>query len=264
MASSGSSDRESRAPSARTLDGLSVGVGAEGGAEARPRTRTRIQPPIEATDVARFVEAVRTGGETAALQVVQVLHDRGITAERLFLEVLTPAARQFNKLWTADLCDFLDVTVAIGRMQRVLRAMSRNFHDEDPGALPAGAALLTALPGSQHTLGLFMVAEFFVRAGWQVSMGWPVSHFDLHTAVRADCFDVVAFSVSCDEELPRLAAEIKSVRRHSRNPRVQVLVGGRTFADAPALVARVGADAGTADAQQAAELAAQLVRRVQS
>lgn len=259
MANSGGSDRESRAPSARTLAESSVGAGAP-----RVLTRTasdaRIVPPVEDADVARHVDAVRFGGESASMQLVAELLERGVTAEQIFLDLLAPGARRFGELWCDDSCDFLDVTVALGRIQRVLRSLSRNFLDEETGAVPAGTVLLTALPGFQHTLGLFMVAEFFVRDGWQVSMGWPVSHFDLHTAVRADWLDVVAFSVSCDDELPRLTAEIKNVRRHSRNPRVQILVGGRIFEDAPALVARIGADAGTADARQAAILAAQLLR----
>lgn len=258
MASSGSSDRESRAPSARALGGMTVGTGAPR-AGIWAGTDARIVPPVEAADLARFVDAVRFGGEAAALTVANELLDRGLTAEQIFLDVLSPAAKQFDQLWCDDIVDFLDVTVALGRIQRVLRSLSRHFLDDEVVVAPAGAVLLTALPGFQHTLGLFMVAEFFVRAGWQVSMGWPVSHFDLHTAVRADWLDIIAFSVSCDDEVPRLTAEIKSVRRHSRNPRVKILVGGRIFEDAPHLAAKLGADAGTADARQAAILAAQLL-----
>ena len=32
--------------------------------------------------------------------------------------------------------------------------------------------LLTAVPGEQHSFGLYMVAEFFRRAGWDVVDGW--------------------------------------------------------------------------------------------
>jgi len=263
MANSGETDRDSRSAAAPSLGGTLVGVGSAR-PDQRPPHEARIVALVDAEDVERFLEAVRFGGEPASLRVATELMERGVTAEQIFLDLLGPAARRFDEMWCDEIVDFLDVTVGLGRIQRVMRAMSGHFLDEDAGAASAGTVLLTALPGYQHSLGLFMVAEFFVRAGWQLSMGWPVSHFDLQTAVRADWLDVVAFSVSCDDELPRLTAEIKNVRRHSRNPRVQILVGGRIFLNAPELVAQIGADAGTADAREAATLAAQLLRAVSS
>ncbi len=258
MSTPGSSDLESRAPAARTLGGSTAHAGAMRGA-GRPAPDAHPMPTVTHSDLDVFLHAIRTGGESAAMEVAQTLLDRGVPAERLFLDLLAPAAVRFDELWNNDECDFLDVTVGLGRIQRVLRSMSRIFLDEAPPLEQNGAILLTNLPGHQHTLGLFMVAEFFVRAGWQVSMGWPVSHFDLQTAVRADWFDVLGFSVSTHEELPRLASEIKSARRHSRNPRVKVLVGGRIFVEHPALVARVGADAGTADAKEGPQVATRLL-----
>jgi len=255
MSSPGSSDLESRAPASRVLSGGTARV-----APMRGSRSPDVAPSgVRADELDQFMQAIRNGGESAALESAQQLLMRGVAAERIFLDLLAPAAIRFDQLWNSDECDFLDVTVGMGRIQRVMRSLSRIFLDEAPPQDRTGTLLLTNLPGHQHTLGLFMVAEFFVRAGWQVSMGWPVSHFDLQTAVRADWFDVIGFSVSTHDELPRLATEIKQARRHSRNPRVQVLVGGRIFVEQPALVAKVGADAGTADAREGPHVAARLL-----
>ena len=121
--------------------------------------------------------------------------------------------------------------------------------------------MLTSLPGHQHTFALFMVAEFFVRAGWSVSIGAPVSNYDLNTALRADWFDVVAFSVSLSDEVGRLTAEIRTARRSSKNPNVKILVGGRPFVENPGLAQRIGADGvATGDAREGPILARRMLQ----
>jgi methanogenic corrinoid protein MtbC1 len=76
----------------------------------------------------------------------------------------------------------------------------------------------------------------------------------LTAAVRGNWFTLVGFSLSCDAGLERMAAQIVSVRRASRNPAVVILAGGRVFNDRPELVTRVGADWTARDARDAVDL----------
>ena len=73
---------------------------------------------------------------------------------------------------TEDLCNFTDVTVGLGRLQRVLRELSPAFGRavEHPIEGRTRSACCPC-PGEQHTFGLVMVGEFFRRAGWDVSGG---------------------------------------------------------------------------------------------
>jgi methanogenic corrinoid protein MtbC1 len=257
MSTSGPSDGSARAPAARMM-----GEGIDSGTSRRAirLPAAFLGGDIDANRLEQFVAAIRGPQEAECLKFVQRMLADGTSAETIYLDLLAPAARRMGELWDQDTCDFLDVSMAVGRLQRVLRSLSHAFLDEGTSPDHAGSIILTCLPGHNHTFGLFLVAEFFVRAGWAVSIGAPVSNYDLHTALRADWFDVVAFSVSLREDVGRVASEIRTVRRNSRNPRVKVIVGGRLVADHPELVAQLGADGATTDAREGPVLAHRLSR----
>lgn len=210
--------------------------------------------------VAEFVGLIRGSDDGAGRRYVDELLDDGVTSESVYLDLLAPAARLLGQMWEEDTCDFVEVSLALGRLQRTLRALSHLFlAGAGPGAGErAGCALLTCVPGEQHTLGLLMVAEFFVRDGWDVELGHPVDVGDLSALVRGQWFDVVGFSVACDSSLGALKRDVSAVRRSSMNREVRVMVGGRVFDQQPVLVRRVGADATAASAADAPRVAASL------
>ncbi|MDX2194538.1 MAG: cobalamin B12-binding domain-containing protein [Gemmatimonadales bacterium] len=214
---------------------------------------------VAEAEVDEFVRRLRGAGDSAAESYVRELMDGGLSAEVVYLDLLAPAARRLGTLWDQDACDFIEVTVAMGRIQRILRAMSRLLlADGDAAAPRRGAALLTCLPGEQHTLGLFMVAEFFVKDGWAVNVGAPLGQQDLRRLLADQWFDVLGFSIGCDSHLTNVGKEIRACRKASRNRNLRVLVGGRIFSEHPELVDRVGADGSAADARQAPRVAALL------
>ena len=203
------------------------------------------------SEIEEFVRLVRgSDDQRIDAYVVEVL-EQGRTPEDIYLQLLAPTARQLGELWTADACDFLEVTVAVGRLQRVLRSLSHLFTLRAAAAEPTGRALLACVSGEQHTLGLFMVAEFFVKDGWTVEVGAPLDTADVASRLREEWFDVVGFSVGCESHLPRLRREVRNIRRASRNPRIVTMVGGRVFADRPDLAQRIGVDACARDAEEA-------------
>ena len=203
-------------------------------------------------DVVALVALVLTGDAATALRFVEALRARGVPLDRLYLELLAPTARRLGQLWLEDLCSFADVTLALGRLQQVLRELS-------PAFVPAGGlhdhrrrAVLVPMPGEQHTFGLVMVAEFFLRAGWDVWSEPQPSGDALAGLVGDHWFAVLGLSVSCDAGVEHLPGIIRSVRRASRNPAIGVMVGGRIFTENPELAGQVGADATALDGRQAA------------
>ena len=218
--------------------------------------------PAAVPDTERVVELVRrlTAADDAGLDgYLDGVLEGGVSCEAVYLDLLAPAARRLGDMWEDDRCDFVQVTLAVGRMQRVLRSLSHLFLAGASREAPAGRVFLTSLPGEQHTLGLVMVAEFFVRAGWWTDLGHPVSEAELLQSVRAEWYDVVGVSMACDSSLPRLKRELQAIRRTSRNPAVRVMVGGRAFDADPGLVGRVGADATARDAREAPATASALL-----
>ncbi|MEP6781670.1 MAG: cobalamin B12-binding domain-containing protein [Gemmatimonadaceae bacterium] len=206
-----------------------------------------------------FVRAVLADDESVVKAHVDVLLSRGISVQSIYLDLLAPAARALGDMWQEDVCDFLGVTTGVGRLQLVLRDLSQMFVRDRPDEELAGRILLACLPGEQHSLGLFMVAEFFVRDGWEVHVGPPLSDEQLLADVRSEWYDIVGFSVSCDSRLDHLKREIRRVRQASRNRDVLIFAGGRAFNEHPGLLERVGADASAANAELAPERARQML-----
>jgi methanogenic corrinoid protein MtbC1 len=192
--------------------------------------------------------------------LVQGLLKAGVPVERIYLHLFAPAARQLGAMWDDDACDFLQVTDALGRVQRVLHLLEPCWLQPTVGEHQTGRALLACPPGEQHTLGLFVVADFFARDGWDVRVGPPLDRMGLVDAVSSQHVDVVGFSVGCATRLPRLAHDISHVRRASKNPELVILVGGPPFVTDEGLVARVGADGTAPTADEAPRVARSLVQ----
>jgi methanogenic corrinoid protein MtbC1 len=203
---------------------------------------------IAAPDVSDFVTAVLGPDDAAATAFVATLLADQVRIEAIYLDLLAPAARDLGQRWEEDECSFVDVTVAMGRLHRVLRDLSDAFRNDGAQPAQAGQVLLTCLPGEQHTLGLIMVAEFLIRDGFRVHVGSPWVDADLLDLLRDEWFDVVGVSAGCEHRLTTLSHEIPRLRAASRNPDVRVLVGGQVFAHDPTLAQRIGADGWATDA----------------
>lgn len=135
--------------------------------------REDVRPAVGPTEVAEFTRLVLQHEARVARAYVRGLQGQGTDLETLLLELLAPAARTLGDLWSADLTDFTQVTVAMGRLQEIL-------HDLCPGltaelqphrGAPSQRAVLAPAPGEQHTLGVALVAEFMRRSGWEVLGG---------------------------------------------------------------------------------------------
>lgn len=202
-------------------------------------------------EVAEFCALVLNRDLRDAAAFVEDLLERGLSLSSIYLDLLAPTARRMGELWEADLCDFTEVTVGLGRLHQLLHELSPIFRAEGRNWGNGRRALLVPVPGEQHTLGLFMVAEFFRRDGWEVWGEPAASRSALADMVRAEWFDLVGLSAGTDCQLDLVASAILAVRRASRNRSIGVLVGGPVFIAHPEYVVQVGADAMATDAHEA-------------
>jgi MerR family transcriptional regulator, light-induced transcriptional regulator len=209
-------------------------------------------PPVEDA-VATLAALALKEPVDVGVGYIEMLQMRGLGPEDLFLDVIAPAARQLGDMWVDDVVDFTDVTVGLTRLQQMLFEISPAFQSEAEHRVAARNALFLPTPGEQHALGLFMVQEFFRRAGWQVDGEYPRTNDELRAAVSVARYDIVGFSVSCEQFVEPLAAAIRIVRKYSRNRSVGIVVGGRLINDQPELVARVGADMTACDGKDAVQ-----------
>lgn len=230
--------------------------------------RTGLFPPTVAAaagrildddEVEEFVRVIRGLTEAGLDGYISGLLEDGAKPEAIYLDLMAPAARRLGELWEEDACSFMEVSLSLGRMQRVLRRLEGQFLSmagEEGG--DGRRILLTGLSGEQHTLGLILVAEFFIRDGWSVEVGTPFGSGDPLSRLAEEWYDVVGFSLACDDHLDRLTRDIQRAREVSRNKDLRVLVGGPPFVDAPELALKVGADGSATDARMAPRVAGEL------
>jgi MerR family transcriptional regulator, light-induced transcriptional regulator len=210
-----------------------------------------------AAQVADFTELVMRHEHDVLEAYVKSLLQRGFDLEGLLLHLLAPAARRLGALWEEDKIDFVDVTIGTSRLQQLIHHFTFALKKKDDDRR---SALFVAAPHEQHTFGLVMVSEFFRREGWQVHGGVSMESEELRTIVAERSFALIGFSLSCDRLINTLCSTIQSVRRLSKNQSVQIMVGGRVFAQDPAVRPWVGADIVATDAREAIGLAEQAVR----
>lgn len=195
----------------------------------------------------------------AALQLVQQWQAAGHGLEDLYIHAIAPCARLLGHWWRLDELDFAQVTIASSNLQRVLHSLSASFCA--PGAdQPTGLTLLLATePQAQHTMGAFMLAEFFRRAGWSVQLLVPLDADDVLSHLRRDWYDAVGLSISTGRQLDALQCLMPRLRSESPNPQLSVLVGGPLALNQPEALDTLGVDLLGGDARRTVELLKHIV-----
>lgn len=227
---------------------------------AKIRELIEEEPAGEQQEFLAFTLHCLSGDAPAANDIVDALMARGLAHDRIFLELITPAARHLGVLWEQDLCDFAQVTCGLAMMHQMIYRLGYESPAGPRGEGESERIMLACAPGSQHFLGLTMVADFFRQAGAEVILEISSSESELLRAVANEWFDVVGISVALEGQLLALPALIQHVRSHSGNPNVRVVLGGPIFLMQPCKAEDLGADAIFTDAREAVGAVKRLVR----
>lgn len=192
-----------------------------------------------------------------ALNYLLALKDEGVSLDDLHAELLEPTARLLGELWNEDKVDFVDVTIGVSRLQRMVHVF------EGLGQIPdydeKRRLLLAAAPGEQHSLGSTIVQKFLRAGGWHV---WNCASPNIEEPaeiVSREWFGVVGFSLGSDVHLQSLRDAISLVRQRSINPKIGIMIGGSAVTRDPDLVNLVGADGTAANGPAAVVLAKKLL-----
>jgi methanogenic corrinoid protein MtbC1 len=215
-----------------------------------------LEDQLPSPELAAFVDSLATPDDLAAMTVINAHLDRGVSAEAIVLDLLAPGAREVGRRWEEDEADFVTVTLALGRLQRILRSLAARLAASGTAVGPIpGTVCVSCLPDEQHTFGASICAEFFARDGWQVVMGGPLSRTDTVELVRQTHTDLVALSVSRSSSFAAVSRLISRVRRASKNRHVVVFIGGPMAPHINALPDRLGADEAVSDVAEAVQRA---------
>jgi len=208
-------------------------------------------PKSAAQDLAGLLQHLDAADSSNFLDA---LVNQGAGVEPLFREVFEPAARCLGGLWEDDCCDDFGVAAALARLQLEARRLSLTLGDDCPAEFPGSArhpghvVLVVSQPGEMHGLSCTLGSELFLRDGWDVICEIPRSDNALREILHENWIDVLDLSVSTalrrDQQLAAIRFTIRAARAASRNPKLAVIVDGRSFFERPQAYRDVGADIG--------------------
>ncbi len=217
---------------------------------------------IDENNILQLTTLVLQEDARVSVDFVKEIHASGTSLEDIYLLLLTPVARKLGKMWEEDESSFTEVTIALWRIKQLMYDLSPIFQQYAEQNKMGSSIMLVPLPGSQHNLGLFMVSEFFAKAGWRIWGELAATEDDIIQMAANEWFDVVGLSASVREQFPQLKELIKSIKAKSKNTNVGVIIGSPVFNQFPELVDDLGADMVGMDAEDALEKATFYVERL--
>ena len=220
--------------------------------------RNIVVHPITGEEVAEFAPMALDHDAGVLLDYIEGFLDRGVAVDAIFVDLLAPAARHLGTMWEDDTADFVAVTMALWRLQEVVRALSARVPTHGEGG-PPRHVLCSVLPGEQHSFGTVLIEDMFRRAGWQSELVTECDTSKLLGLVAHTDYDLLCLTATSDCDTQAVASIVNGLRSVSRNPHVCIMVGGRAFSDNPTRARNAGADGSADTATEALALAAQLV-----
>jgi DNA-binding transcriptional MerR regulator/methylmalonyl-CoA mutase cobalamin-binding subunit len=216
----------------QTERGLSAAQAIEwaqhGGQPATADGRTAVPSP-EALIRAQ-IEATRRYDEQAV--------DAGLTtafahypADRVLLEVITPALVEVGELWAQG-----EIPVAAEHFySNIIRRRLLGLLAAQPAITPRMTAALACLPGEQHELGLLMLALFLRWAGVRVFyLGADLPIADIIRLARTDSVDTICLSAGAAADWTSLQELTAHLPDGDAAPRVYLGGAAAGTFDAPA------------------------------
>jgi methanogenic corrinoid protein MtbC1 len=176
-----------------------------------------------------FVALITRDGPQKTEQYIAELLNLGMGVDSIVLELIPRIARKLGDQWVNDSLSFTEVTIATGRLQKLIYSLDHLFQETRTNPSTAHSILVTAAPGSHHTLGPLILSNYFTWAGWNVlSESVPSQRF-IETIVASKSFTAIAVSVADYDQLDQLPTLIQAIRSKSLNPAIIVLTGGSLY-----------------------------------
>lgn len=215
---------------------------------------------ISLDDLEVFTALVLQAEADILIRHVGSLVARGVGFDAVLVDLLAPTARRLGTMWDDDRADFVEVTMALWRLQEIVHEMSTLQTGGQQSRPGSRRALFAPMPGDQHSFGTVMIDDIFRREAWQTDRMIGITAPELVLQAGEHWYDLIGLTVSCDCHIGSLRSLIASLRSASKNPNVCVMLGGRIFNADPDLATHVGADGTAGDARNAPTVADELVR----
>ncbi|HET9154525.1 MAG TPA: cobalamin-dependent protein [Solirubrobacterales bacterium] len=184
--------------------------------------------PSDKTLTRSYLDALRAADVAGAYKVASAGLEGGMSLAILYQRVVTPAMHELGRLWKQGAITVADEHLATAVTHRVLAALRppQSFEQPSRSGLEVPTALLAAVQGEQHALGLRMAADLLEDGGYRIAyLGADVPTDALLQAVRTVSPSLLGLSATMPESTLRLEEAVEAVR--AERPRLSLVIGGQ-------------------------------------
>lgn len=218
-----------------------------------------IDPEAPLGNVAKtFNEALLKGDKSQASKIVMDEVKQGTSLKEIYLHVFQKSQLEIGRLWLTNEITVAKEHYASAATQLIMSQLySYIFATERVGHTFIGACV----GGELHELGIRMVGDFFEMEGWDtyyLGANTPVS--TIISAAEENHADVIGLSISMPYHRSLVKEAIEQIRRHFNSSHPKILVGGNGINHHKGVWKYLGADGYGSDAQEAVDIANQLIQ----
>lgn len=169
----------------------------------------------------RLIAAALAPESDALPAVLAAFRREGVDGDAVCDLVMPLAARELGRAWEDDRLSFIDVSLGMVRMQRLLRDVLA-----DPAQPGNGPSVLFILPeGEQHTLGALVAVRQLRRLGLPTMLSVGEKQRTIAEIVRTRRFDAAFVSIATAESL-ETARDLVTCLEVETAGTLPVVVGG--------------------------------------
>ena len=214
---------------------------------------------VKQTEIVDFCQTLLDGPVENCFSYIGAMQKSGHSLISLYINLIPASTRRLQELWESDENSFTEVTLALGRAQNLIHQLSPIFVNQGKFSDFQGNALLINTPGSQHTLGILMLGEFFKQAGWNTAVEIEISSDELKDRIQFQAYDLVAISISCEAQWDTMESLLKEIKIVSKNQGILTMAGGPLFDFNPELLKVCSADVCALKAEEAIKAVSDLL-----
>lgn len=202
----------------------------------------------------RLGQRMLAGDGAGAWQVVEAAMASGVAPQDVYVEILGPALHGIGAAWQRGEIGIDQEHLASGVATSIVGRMGPRFRRR---GRHRGTVLVAMPAGERHGLGVAMLADILVQAGYEVlNLGTDTPATSLAAAMAGrDDLSAIVISVVDVTHLPGAGRLVAAARR--ADPSVPIVAGGFAVPDM-ATALRIGAEGWVADPRRLATLIAEL------
>ena len=202
--------------------------------QTTPQARRDHAPnTLDEEEINRIADLLLNAEEDAFEYAIKTHKAHGIPIDYIVLDLIPEIARKLGKHWEEDSLSFADVSIGVNKLERVIYKLDYLFQANQLERQQNKSIFVSGCPGSQHSLGTLIFANFLTFSGWQVHRPNKVNIDSMVEGVESKNHQALAISVATNEQLEQLPNLISLLRQKSKNPKIIVLIGGPLYNKTP-------------------------------